>query len=120
MQILNYIKSITVISDLIECVYLIAIIYSAVQNHSIFVSHCILAFQNNTVAEFNNSILYLLTGQLYTLYAIDTTDVNKEYVDFAELLAQYLQHFNPTGLPPYKLQLKIGCTVILLNNICSI
>ena len=95
-----------------------AIMNNAAQNYSLFSNHCILAFRNDTIAEFNNAILQQLPGQLETLFAIDSADVNQENTGFAELPVEYLQSFNPPGLPPSKLQLKVGCPVMLLRNLC--
>ena len=95
-----------------------AIMNNAAQNYSLFSNRCILAFRNDTVAEFNNAILQQLPGQLETLFAIDSADVNQQNTGFAELPVEYLQSFNPHGLPPSKLQLKVGCPVMLLRNLC--
>ena len=83
-----------------------------------FSNHCILAFRNDTVAEFNNAILQQLLGQLETLFEIDSADVNQQNTGFAELPVEYLQSCNPPGLPPSKLQVKVGCPVMLLRNLC--
>ena len=62
LQIPNYIKTITTVIDLIQCVYPMTIMNNAVQNYSLFSNHCILAFRNDTVVDFNNAILQQLPG----------------------------------------------------------
>ena len=44
--------------------------------------------------------------------------MNDHNPDFAKLPAEYLWTFNPAGIPPSKLELQVGCPVILLWNIC--
>ena len=82
-----------------------AIMNNIAQNYSLFSNHCILAFQNDTVAEFNNAIFQQPPGQLETLFAMDSADINQQNTSFAELPVAYLQSLNPPGLPLSKLQL---------------
>lgn len=90
----------------------------AVQDYALFANHCILAFRNDTVAEFNGRVLQSLPGELHTVFAFDSADVNEENPDFAELPSQYLQSINLPGLLLSRLELKIVCPVVLVRNLC--
>ena len=90
MNLPNYVKSVTNIADLVEFVYPTITLRHAVQDYSLFANHCILAFRNDTVAEFNGRVLQSLPGELHTVFAFDSADVNEENPHFAELPSEYL------------------------------
>jgi len=70
------------------------------------------------MAKINDAILPRLYGFLSTFYSIDSIEQNREEENYIELpLAELLQIFNPSGLPPLKLSLKVGAPIILLWNL---
>nr|XP_009794570.1 PREDICTED: uncharacterized protein LOC104241324 [Nicotiana sylvestris] len=76
-------------------------------------SRVILTTKNDFVDEINDMLITQFFGETRTYVAFDetieTTD-QSQYEDFLHTL-------HPTGLPPYKLTVKINCPVILLWNL---
>ena len=69
------------------------------------------------MAEINEAILTRLYGSLSTFYSTDSVEQNREE-DYIELPpAELLQTFNPNSLPPLKLSLKVGASIILIWNL---
>ncbi|KAG5531642.1 hypothetical protein RHGRI_026310 [Rhododendron griersonianum] len=57
-----------------------------------------------------NRYTYLATDKMYEDDGMDRSITNR-YPN------EYLNSLDPTGLPPFKLELKVGCPIILLRNI---
>ncbi|XP_052209285.1 uncharacterized protein LOC127812795 [Diospyros lotus] len=79
----------------------------------------ILSARNDDVSDINTTALNIFPGRLYTYLAankmsgdneIDPTITNR-YPN------EYLNSLDPPGLPTFKLELKVGCPIILLRNI---
>ncbi len=73
--------------------------------------------RNDTVAALNDYILQQMHGDVQTYNSMDTADVNDSVEGHDELPVEYLQSLNPAGLPPARLQLKLGAPIILLRNL---
>lgn len=79
----------------------------------------ILCARNDDVNEINLAALAVFPGQTYTYFAADKV-VEDDAVDQTirhRYPNEYLNTLNPPGLPPFKLELKVGCPVMLLRNI---
>lgn len=74
----------------------------------------ILAPKNKTVSIINEKLLCLLPGRLHTLKSIDSIP---NLDDAATYPIEFLNSLEPPGLPPYKLELKVGALIMLLRNL---
>lgn len=74
----------------------------------------ILAPKNETVDNINNTLINNIVSQPVTYLAIDNTCDPQETVNYP---IEFLNSLTPTGLPPYRLILKIGMPIILLRNL---
>ena len=117
LSIPGYIRTYTVLQDLIDFVYPPAIITTACTDLATFQHCCILAFHNDTINALNVMILQQLPGNPQIFHAVDTSDVNEADPDFAQLPAEYMQSLTSGGLPPSRLALKVGAPVMLLRNL---
>jgi len=112
-----YIQTYTQVSDLINFVYPPQLLEAAPMDFNIFNSHCILAFHNDTVSQFNSIILDSLSGEVHMFHGINTSDTNKDDPEIEHFPAEYLSSLDIAGLSPSHLVLKVGCLVILLRNL---
>lgn len=103
---------------------LINFIYSSVINLDpnnmeacceMFGNNVILAPHNASVDSINTSVLALLNGQTHCMNSADTAVT--EDGQPSELPTEYLNTLAFPNFPPHRLQLKIGCAVILLRNL---
>jgi len=110
-----YIQTYTQVSDLINFVYPPQLLETAPMDFNLFNGHCILAFHNDTVVQFNSLILDSLPGEAHTFHGINTSDTNKDDPDIEYFPAEYLSSLDIAGLSPSHLVLKVGCPVMLRN-----
>ena len=74
----------------------------------------ILATRNDTIDKLNEQLFAFMNGEVFTSYNVDKVIDDRD----AEIYAiEYLNTVNLSNLPPHKLKLKIGATVILLRNL---
>lgn len=74
----------------------------------------ILAARNSSVDEINDLILTKLSGDIVTYTSINNAMDQEDAVYYPQV---FLNSFNPSGLPPHSLKLKIGTPIILLRNL---
>ena len=76
----------------------------------------ILCAHNEYAQELNEKILDILPGEKETF---PSADIQHDDEENQEILypVEYLNSISPSGLPPHKLNLKIGAIVMLLRNI---
>ncbi|XP_059221065.1 uncharacterized protein LOC131995857 [Stomoxys calcitrans] len=79
-----------------------------------FKERAILSPTNEQVDKANNLILAKIDTQTQIYYSVDTVLDSEEAVHFP---TEFLNSLNPSGLPPHKMELKVGCPVILLRNL---
>ena len=108
-----YIQAYAQLKDLINFVYPPNISVIASQEIQAFANHCILAFHNETVNQFNIALLDKVFSVPQTSYAIDTLATNEEDPNFVQHLAEYLQSLNCSGLPLSRLIFKV-CSPVML------
>ncbi|KAI8531251.1 hypothetical protein RHMOL_Rhmol11G0122300 [Rhododendron molle] len=79
----------------------------------------ILSARNDDVNAINCIALTIFPGNSYTYLAADkmSEDDGMDRSITNRYPNEYLNSLDPTGLPPFKLQLKAGCPIILLRNI---
>ncbi|XP_058225285.1 uncharacterized protein LOC131334341 [Rhododendron vialii] len=79
----------------------------------------ILSARNDDVNAINCTALTIFPGNSYTYLAADkmSEDNGMDRSITNRYPNEYLNSLDPTGLPPFKLQLKAGCPIILLRNI---
>jgi hypothetical protein len=87
-----------------------------------FLDRMILSPRNSDVADLNTQILDMLPGEAESLLSADSV-VDEAGVDDGisgsnTFPPEFLRTPNPSGLPPGDLQLKPGCPLILLWNLC--
>ncbi|XP_052177595.1 uncharacterized protein LOC127791659 [Diospyros lotus] len=79
----------------------------------------ILSARNDDVSDINTTALNIFPGRLHTYLAADKMSGDNE-VDPTitnRYPNEYLNSLDPPGLPTFKLELKVGCPIILLRNI---
>ena len=71
------------------------------------------------VSVINHEILNVFPGESITYLAADkmSEDVDLDRHMENQYPNEFLNSLNPTGLPPFKLDLKVGCPIMLLRNI---
>ncbi|GBP64697.1 ATP-dependent DNA helicase PIF1 [Eumeta japonica] len=79
-----------------------------------FKERAILSPTNEQVDKVNNLILAKIDTPTQIYYSVDTVLDSEEAVHFP---TEFLNSLNPSGLPPHKMELKVGCPVILLRNL---
>jgi hypothetical protein len=89
-----------------------------------FTERAILTTRNDTVDELNHSILAKVSGVTHTFTGYDKVvhETQERAGHYAEDLEagyapEYLQTLTPNGFPKAKLELKVGCPVMLLRNL---
>nr|CAH0107953.1 unnamed protein product [Daphnia galeata] len=81
-------------------------------------NRAILCPKNEDCRVINNNIVSKMPGPLKVYKSIDTMD-SEDPEEIANYLAEILNTFDVSGLPPHQLNLKVGAIVILLKNIDS-
>ena len=79
----------------------------------------ILSARNDDVSAINTAALNLFPGEVVSYLAADKLSEDDE-VDrtiTTRYPNEYLNSLDPTGLPPFKLDLKVGSLIMLLRNI---
>ena len=69
------------------------------------------------MAEFNKSLLTKLPGDVHTYDSVDSIDINEDRTDHIPQEFLQSQTVTPSGLPPSRLNLKVGAPIILLRNL---
>ena len=74
--------------------------------------------KNDTSLKLNDTILERLPGEQRVFFSCDHAicDTGEESQNYP---LEFLNSITPTGMPPHKLNLKDGCTVMLLRNLNS-
>ncbi|KAF0712371.1 hypothetical protein AaE_012043 [Aphanomyces astaci] len=81
----------------------------------------ILAPKNVGVDEYNAKVLRKINSSaMFTCLSADSVEQEGKDVDDTamEFPSEFLNSINISGLPPHKLEFKVGCPVMLLRNIC--
>ena len=75
--------------------------------------------RNDDVSDINTAALNIFPGRLYTYLAVDKMSEDNEIDPTItnRYPNEYLNSLDPPGLSTFKLELKVGCPIILLRNI---
>jgi hypothetical protein len=91
---------------------------AALANPQIMIENLILAPHNHTVETVNDDMLQMVNGEERTYYSTDESKSDRRYeIDEAETEEEALNSFNPAGLPPHVLKLRVGAMIVCLRNI---
>jgi ATP-dependent DNA helicase PIF1 len=90
-----------------------------IKDTSFFRDRAILIIKNDTVADINVRILTRLTGETRVYDTVDFINFNtmEKKGNKPNISIEFLRAQNPSGLPPARLELKIGTPVICLRNL---
>jgi hypothetical protein len=89
-----------------------------IRDISFFRDRAILTIKNDTVADINVRILTRLAGETRVYDAVDFISFDTmEEGNRPDIFIEFLRAQNPSGLPPARLELKIGAPVICLRNL---
>ena len=82
----------------------------------------ILSSRNDDVNAINKAALNVLPGEVVTYLAADkiSEDDGADLAITNRYPNEYLNSLEPPGLPPFNLQLKVGCPIMLLRNIAPV
>ena len=110
-----FLRQTRLMNDFYESVFPLGELQQARNNPVFFRDRVILTFCNNVVAEFNESLLTKLPGDVHTYDSVDSVDINEDGTD--HIPQEFLRSQTPSGLPPSRLNLKVGAPIILLRNL---
>ena len=86
-----------------------------------FLNRMILSPRNCDVSDLNTQILNMMPGDAESFLSADSV-VDEAGADDgtygSHIPSEFLRTLNPSNLPPGDLQLKLGCPLILLRNLC--
>ncbi|XP_058211601.1 uncharacterized protein LOC131323775 [Rhododendron vialii] len=106
------------ISELLFTVYLQLAVVGTIT--PTFLNECtILSARNDDVSAINLAALNVFLGDTTTYFTADkmSFDDAHDHTITNRYPNEYLSSLNPSGLPPFKLDLKVGCPIMLLRNI---
>ena len=103
---------------------LIASVYGLITNHphvifpQFFTERAILAAQNDDICSLNLTILAHLPGKEWTYFSADSYSIESlTSQKNSNIPVKFLHTLNVSGLPIAELHLKVGCLIIILQNI---
>jgi len=117
VTILSYIRSVTTTEQLCCSIYSDQLLNQATTMHKSLIGQAILAFQNETVNEFNNVLLDRMPGLEHRFEAVNHVEMREEDAVSEPFAAQYFQSIELASIPPSCLKLQIGAPVILIRNL---
>jgi len=112
----EYIRRVDTVDLLCDQLYPQALLNEAVTFYSALMGRAILAFKNDTVSDFNNSLLDKMPGTEHRFEAVNKVELSEEAVVSEPYAVEYLQSINLASIPPSSLRLKIGVPIILIRN----
>ncbi|KAI3908384.1 hypothetical protein MKW98_012479, partial [Papaver atlanticum] len=78
----------------------------------------ILSPRNDEVSKINKIVLEMYNGESHTFLATYKQEqINGESSTGTTYMSETLNQQNSSGLPPFKLELKVGCPIMLLCNL---
>ncbi|PIC11535.1 hypothetical protein B9Z55_029018 [Caenorhabditis nigoni] len=78
----------------------------------------ILSPTNQQALQMNQKVMEMIPGEMKTYYSVDEVGDNQNiHSDAANFPTEFLNKMTPSGLPPHKLDLKVGALVMLLRNL---
>ncbi|CAG8727804.1 5221_t:CDS:2, partial [Gigaspora margarita] len=100
---------------------LIKAVYSNIEQQNLsddfLQDRMLLSARNDDVQDINNIVLDIFPGHKYTYLSADNIIIEDGADNTNVYPIEYLNSLNPSGMPPSKLDLKIGCPIMLLHNL---
>ncbi|XP_026459463.1 ATP-dependent DNA helicase PIF7-like [Papaver somniferum] len=81
-----------------------------------FTERVILSAPNEDVHKINAAAMNALDGDMYTYLAADKLNAD-DAGNTQRLNSEFLQNLNPPGMPRFKLEIKVGCPIMVLRNL---
>ena len=104
--------------DLIKSVYSLITNHPQVPSPQFVAERAILAAQNDDIHSINSTILNHLPGNEQTYFSADSYSIESLLShENTNIPVEFLHTLNALGLPIAKLHLKVGCLIIILQNI---
>ena len=94
----------------------LAAIFNVIDGTENFCNRVVLTPTNDEALEINEQILDCLRGESVTYFSVDSV-VSDDIEEVNLYPLEFLNSLTPSGMPPHKLRLKIGCVVMLLRNL---
>jgi len=113
----EYIRKFETVDLLCDQLYPQALLDEAVRSYSSLIGRAILAINNDTVTDFNNSLLDKMNGTEHRLEAVNKLELSEEAPASEPYAVEYLQSINLASIPPSSLRLKVGVPLILMRNL---
>jgi len=112
----EYIRKVETVDLLCDQLYPRALLDEAVKSHSTLIGRAILAFKNDTVNDFNHSLLDKMPGTEHRFEAVNKVELSEEAAASEHYAVEYLQSINLASISSSSLRLKVG-RVILMRNL---
>jgi len=119
LQLPRYIRIVSTVDQLCEQLYPQRLLHDAVISHRALIRRAILAFQNDTVDDFNNMLIDQMPGQGYCFEAANHVDLPEDTANVEPFAVEYLQSISLASILPSCLKLKIGAPVIHPCNLST-
>ena len=103
--------------DLMEQGQLTELIFPENLRQEDLASRVILTPRNDESLKVNDLVLDRHHGQAHVYYSADVAECPDDPDEAVNYSPELLHSMTPTGLPPHKLTLKVGCIVMLLRNL---
>ena len=117
VELPQFIRKVETIDTLCDQLYPQVLLNEAVTSHSALIGRAILAFKNDTVNDFNDSLLNKMPGTEHRFEAVNKVELSDEAAVSEPYAVEYLQSINLASIPPSSLRLKIGVPLILIRNL---
>jgi ATP-dependent DNA helicase PIF1 len=117
IELPSYIHKVWSDTELCERVFPAAEMAQVNGDSDFFASRAILTIRNVDLDQFNQALLNKIPGELHTLYAVDSAQLDDIADNHEEFSREFLQTVDLPGMPPSILQLKVGVPIMLLRNL---
>ena len=90
--------------------------YGTRPSSELIANTCILCPKNDHVNELNERIQQKIIDGQSQVFVSDDSIMSDDETEIANFPIEYLNSIIPSGMPPHKLELKVGSIVMLLRN----
>jgi hypothetical protein len=100
IELLSYIPHTKSKAEICECIFPALQIAQVDGDSDFFSSWAILAIHNDDLDQFNKPLLDMIPSNLYTLYVVDSIQLNNITNSYKEFSQEFLQTITLPGMPP--------------------